>query len=385
MSALRKLTEVNFDELPLNEKFEYLKNSLTTTAPTFDKQEPELKKSRLLDWLANRPLLTWIAIALVLALIVWGLTATSVVKLWLGIVLWCLIGAGFVVYCVYRKKVNGFFQNYYDRRTAKHAQVHQAKLEKYNDDLQRYNEELEAYNARELTYEQVADTVDQLLQYLGLRYCQQLLGVEEEELIALHYIQRPLQNSISKKYNENEVYGAYQIQYVCMTDNELYEMNGVLDLLNESLTDYDTSRVLYSKIHSYDERRSPNFGMNYFAITTLNNDGSESDVTYLPSKNLMPGMHYYIYSASWAHLNKIDPTYKTIKERRKAAERLLHTPLVYDDFQQAVRLLNDGGCLKYEYREEPAYTPTDVNNLKWVKLIIERAINRKIRESSMIN
>lgn len=383
MSGLRKLTEVNFDELLLNEKFEYLKNSLTTAAPTFDKQEPVLKKSRLLDWLANKPLLTWISIALVLALLVWGLSATSIVKQWVGIVLWCLIAAGFVVYCVYRKKVDGFFRGFYDRRTAKHAQVHQAKLDQYNTDLQRHNEELEAYNARELTYEQAADTVDQLMQHHGVRFCQQLLGVEEGELIALHYIHRPRHNSIRKKYGENEVHGAYHIQYVCMTDNELYEINGILDLLNESLTDYDTSRVLYSKIHSSEERRSPNFGMNYFGITTLNNDGSESDVMYLPSKDLMPGKHYYIYSVSWANVIKSDPTYKIIKERRKLAERMLHTPLSHDDFQNAIRLLNGSGCLKYEYREEPAYTPADVNNLKLIKLIIERAINRKIRESSM--
>lgn len=383
MTDLRKLSDVNFDELPLSEKFEYLKNSLTTTAPTFDRLEPELKKSRLLDWLANKPLLTWITITLVLALLVWGLTAASIVKLWLGIVLWCLVGAGFVVYCVYRKKVDRFFLGFYDRRTAKHAQVHQTRLEKYNADLQRHNEELEAYIARELTYEQAANTVDLLLRQHGARYCQQLLGVEEGELIALHYIQRPRHNSVYKKYGDNEVYGAYHIQYVCMTDNELYEINGMLDLLNENLTGYDTSRVLYSKIHGCEERRSPNFGMNYFGITTLNNDGSESVVTYLPSKDLMPGKHYYIYSASWAHLNKSDPTYKIVKERRKAAERLLHTPLVYDDFQNAVRLLNSCGCLKYDYREEPAYTPADVNNLKMVKLIIERAINRKIRESSM--
>ena len=383
MSELRKLTEVNFDELSLDERFAYLKASLTTQAPTFYKQEPELKKSTLLDWPANKPLRTWGALAAVLALLVWIAMLASALHLWVAIAFWTLLVAGLVAYLVYRKKVDGFFKGWYDKQIAKYTQAHSVKLEKYNADLQQYQEALDAYNSRELTYGQAADTVDRLFQQHGVNFCQHQLGVEEGELIALHYIERPHKDSIRKMYGEHEIHGTYYVQYICMTDNELYEFSGLLNLLSAELTDYTTSRILYSRIHGCDERRSPQFGMNYFGVTSLNQDGSASDVIHIPSIHLMPGKQYYIYSVTWATVSKADPTYSVLRDRRKMAERLMHKPLAYEEFQETIRLMNSCRCIQYQYREEPANTAKDLKNLELARLIIERSVNRKIRECSM--
>ncbi|MEK8129042.1 hypothetical protein WMW72_14150 [Paenibacillus filicis] len=383
MSTLKKLSDVSYEQLPLTEKLAYLNNSLTTVAPAFHQAEPDLKKNRLFNNLATKPVRCWFIVAFILSALIAAVKEAHAISMTAAIILWSIVALLLIVYFIFKKKVDGYFIRYNDKLTAKFTEEHESKLDTYHAELSHHQAELDEYNARELTYEQAAQTVEQAIHYHGVRFCRTLLGVDETELIALHILSAPVREKLSKSYGEQAVSASHQVQYICMTDTELYEMNGELDLLSGEMTNYDTARVLYSRIKNAEERQNQYNCLNFFAITTSNYDGSESDVMYIPSGNLRPQVHYYIQSVTWAPLSKDALLYAQTKEARKAVNSYIQTPLYYDKFQEVVKYIQNYNCLNYESYKQMTETQADIDNYKTVKQVVERAVNRMIRESSM--
>jgi len=383
MTELKKLTEIQFDKLDVAEQVKYLKRSLSAVSPAFNRSEPAKKRSRLIGNLANRPIRTWLTIALILFAAVFFSDGGGLLGESGAIYLYALILIGLIAYVVFRTKVNAFFTKRNEALESKYASAHAAKLEKYNAELAAHNAELEEYNARELTYEQASSTVNRAIRHNGINYCESVLGIDESEMIALHFIVSPASDGVRKAYADQIVHSSYEVQYICMTDNELYEVSGQLDLLTDSFTVHDSSRVLYSKIKDYEERQNPYYALNFFTITTSNNDGSESDVMHLPSARLRPRMQYYIQSVTWASISRNHPLYQRLKAGRAVADRYVRVPLSFDEYEEALRMFNNLECRNYEVNQVSTETEQDVTNFAYIKLIVERAINRKVRESSM--
>ncbi len=383
MSELKKLSEVVFEHLPFSERVAYLKNSLTTTAPTFHIPEPALKKSWLSHHLANRPLLTWLGFAALLGAGVWASYSAADYPMWIAIVLGSLILAGLVLYIIFREKVNAHFKERNDRLVERYAQQHQERMTEYHEQVAEHDTALAEYNARELTYEQAAETVDDLLHMNGIDLCQKLLGVEEEELIALHHIVKPIAEGTKKTYEDQVVHSSYVVQYICMTDKELYEINGEIDVLSGEIVDYASSRILFSKIKSCDVRSNDHFSLNFYAITTTNNDGSASDAMYIPNRRLRPKIGYYIDSVAWEKVNNKDPQYNRIVEGRRSVKGYLGKRLAFDEYEEAVRQINNHRSKSFKSHKDSPQTEKDIMNYEYVQQIIERAVKRKIRETTM--
>ncbi|UKS25943.1 hypothetical protein LOZ80_31030 [Paenibacillus sp. HWE-109] len=383
MSTLKHLADVSFDDLSITDKLSYLRNSLTTNVPVFNQMEPVVKKNRFFDHLAKKPVRCWMSLALVMGVIIWGFKITSSISDVIAILLWSAVILMLVAYFVWKKKVDAFFTRLNGKMTEKFIQEHERKLAAYHSDLAKHEGELGEYNAIELSYEQASSIVEQAMHYHGVKFCRTQLGVDESELVALHFISAPNRNNTSKKFGDHEVFASFRIQYIYMTDNELYEMNGDLDLLSDEISNYSTSRILYSKIKSSEERHNNYNCLNFYTITTSNNDGSESDVMHIPSSNLRPQASYLIQSITWNTINKSSLQYKQLLEARRYTSYYINNPLTYDEFEEAVRYIKNLSCIDYEFKKEMTETEKDVENFKKVKLIIERAVNRKIRESSM--
>ncbi|NQX68527.1 hypothetical protein HQN90_20590 [Paenibacillus alba] len=383
MSTLKHLADVSFDDLSITDKLSYLKNSLTTQVPVFNQKEPEVKRNRFFDNLAKKPVRCWMSLAFVMSVIIWGFKITSSISDVVSIILWSVVFLMLVAYFVWKKKVDAFFNLINGKLTKKFIQEHEQKLTVYQSDLTMHEAELSEYNAMELSYEQASSTVEQAMHYHGVKFCRTHLGVDESELVALHFISTPNAKNTSKKFGDHEVYASFQVQYIYMTDNELYEMNGNLDLLSDEISNYATSRILYSKIKSSEERHNNYNCLNFYTITTSNNDGSESDVMHVPSSNLRPQVKYFIQSITWNTINKSSMQHNQLIEARRQTSPYINTPLSYDQFEDAVKMIKNLSCINYEFKKEMTETEKDVENFKKVKLIIERAVNRKIRESSM--